>query len=120
MQVIKHEYKTVLVKSDNLFRLPSQQDDKIMHEQEISVLVTSTAYSYIPRSPGNLKYAIYRPGANAYVSKSFYSYGAWGSSNSTFEVNNEGNIDIQLDKQSYQAGENARLLFKRLLVDECW
>ena len=111
VQVIKHEYKTVLTKSGSFFRYSSQLQDKIMNEQEISV-GAATTYSYIPRSPGDFEVRVYRPGANVYVSKSFYSYGNWGNSNSTFEVNNEGHVDIQTDKQSYEAGENVRLLFK--------
>jgi uncharacterized protein YfaS (alpha-2-macroglobulin family) len=52
------------------------------------------------------------PGSNTYVSKSFYSYGSWGSDNTSFEVNNEGQVDIQLDKSSYYNGESVRALFK--------
>src|SRR6185295_6096464 len=51
-------------------------------------------------------------GASYYVSDGFYSYG-WGDINTTsFEVNNEGNIDIDLDKEKYNVGETAKLLFK--------
>ena len=32
--------------------------------------------------------------------------------NSSFEVNTEGNIDIQTDKSAYLAGESAKVLFK--------
>ena len=61
------------------------------------------------------------PGASSYVSKSFYSYGWWGGDATSFEVNTEGNIDIEPDKSSYATGENVKLLFKtpfsgRLLV----
>jgi uncharacterized protein YfaS (alpha-2-macroglobulin family) len=80
-----------------------------------------TTYSFIPRSPGDYEIRVYRPGANAYVSKSFYSYGSWGGEASSFEVNNEGHVDIEADKEKYAAGETAKLLFKtpfsgRLLV----
>ncbi|HEX2606845.1 MAG TPA: alpha-2-macroglobulin family protein, partial [Flavisolibacter sp.] len=55
---------------------------------------------------------VQRPGANAYVSKHFYSYGSWGSDNASFEVNTEGQVDIALDKENYASGENAKILFK--------
>ena len=45
-------------------------------------------------------------------SRSFYSYGSWGGNNNSFEVNNEGNIEIELDKKSYLAGESVKALFK--------
>ena len=65
---------------------------------------------------------VYHPGANTYVSRSFYSYGSWSwGDNSSFEVNNEGHVDIELDKKSYYSGETVKALFKtpfsgRLLV----
>jgi len=113
VEVIKHEYRTVLSKSGSYFRYESQKEDKLMSEAEVSV-GGSTVYTYVPRSPGDYELRVYRPGADNYVSKSFYSYGSYGggNSNSSFEVNNEGNIEITLDKKSYAAGESVKALFK--------
>ncbi|MBK5271285.1 MAG: alpha-2-macroglobulin family protein, partial [Bacteroidia bacterium] len=111
VEVIKHEYRTVLTKSGSYFRYESQKQDKLMIENQISV-GSNTVYSYTPRSPGDYELRVYRPGANAYVSRSFYSYGSWGGNNTSFEVNNEGNIEIELDKKSYLAGESVKALFK--------
>jgi uncharacterized protein YfaS (alpha-2-macroglobulin family) len=71
-----------------------------------------TSFAYIPRSPGDYEIRVYRPGASAYISKSFYSYGSWGNANSSFEVNPEGQIDISIDKENYGVGETAKALFK--------
>ena len=111
VQIIKHEYRTVLTRSGSYFRYESQNEDKLLSDNEMTIGGNSTI-SYIPRSPGNFEVRIFRPGANAYISKSFYSYGSWGNNNSSFEVNNEGHVDIELDKSSYMSGENAKLLFK--------
>jgi len=111
VEIIKHEYNTVLTKSGDYFRYESQQQDKLMIENQISV-GNNTVYSYTPRSPGDYELRIYRPGANTYVSRSFYSYGSWGGNNTSFQVNNEGNIEIELDKKSYFNGESAKALFK--------
>jgi len=111
VEVIKHEYRTVLTKSGSYFRYESQKEDKLMIESSVSV-GSNTVYSYVPRSPGDYEVKVYRPGAGTYVSRSFYSYGNWGSSNTSFEVNTEGNIDISLDKKSYFSGETVRALFK--------
>jgi len=111
VQVIKHEYRTVLVKAGSYFRYDSQKEEKLVANQEITI-GNGTAYAFVPRSPGDYEIRIARPGANAYVSKRFYSYGAWGGDNSSFEVNNEGHIDIELDKESYKGGQQARVLFK--------
>lgn len=112
VKVIKHEYRTVLTKSGSYFRYESQEDDKLITEQTITVNGENTAYTFVPRSPGNYEIRVAIPGAATYVSKTFYSYGSWGGNNSSFEVNNEGNIDIELDKSSYLAGESAKVLFK--------
>ncbi|MES2881060.1 MAG: MG2 domain-containing protein, partial [Bacteroidota bacterium] len=111
VQIIKHEYKTVLTKSGAYFRYESQQEDKILLDQQMQIGANSSI-TYIPRSAGNFEVRVYRPGANAYVSKKFYSYGSWGASSSSFEVNTEGNIDIETDRENYAAGDNVKLLFK--------
>ncbi|MBL7739539.1 MAG: alpha-2-macroglobulin family protein [Chitinophagaceae bacterium] len=111
VEVIKHEYRTFLTKSGSYFRYESQREDKLMIENKVTVN-NNAVYSYIPRSPGEYELRVYRQGAASYVSRSFYSYGSWGGDNNSFEVNNEGNIDIELDKKSYEAGERAKALFK--------
>lgn len=111
VQVIKHEYRTVLAKRGAYFRYDSQEEDKLLADKEM-VIANGTEFIYIPRSPGDYEVRIYRPGANAYVSKKFYSYGSWGANASSFEVNTEGQIDISLDKEKYNAGETAKVLFK--------
>ena len=122
VQIVKHEYKTVLAKSGSYFRYDSQKEDKLMTESQLNVGSTAI-YSYVPRSPGDYEIRIYRPGANTYVSRSFYSYGSWswGIDNSAFEVNNEGHVDIEVDKKSYYTGESVKAFFKtpfsgRLLI----
>lgn len=111
IQVIKHEYRTVLTRSGSYFRYESQKEDKLMTETQLNVGAT-TVFTYVPRSPGDYEVKIYRPGAGSYVSRTFYSYGSWGNTNTSFEVNTEGNIDISLDKKSYFSGEEVVALFK--------
>jgi uncharacterized protein YfaS (alpha-2-macroglobulin family) len=111
VEVIKHEYRTVLTRSGSYFRYESQKEDKLMIESQVSVS-NGTVYSYIPRSPGDYEIRVYVPGANNYVSRGFYSYGSYGGNNNSFEVNNEGNIDISLNKTSYFTGEKVEALFK--------
>lgn len=112
VKVIKHDYRTILVKQDNYFRYESQRDDKIVSEQTVSINGENSAYTYVPRSPGDYEVRVSIPGSSSYVSTTFYSYGFWGGENSSFEVNTEGNIDIELDKSSYNTGETVKALFK--------
>lgn len=112
IQIIKHDYKTVLSNYDSYFRYESQREDKTLIDQEITVSGEATVFNFIPRTPGNYEIRVGKPGINSYVSSEFYSYGYWGSGSSNFEVNNEGNIDIETDKKNYFTGENVKLLFK--------
>ncbi|MBS1576976.1 MAG: hypothetical protein JST09_16890, partial [Bacteroidetes bacterium] len=105
IEVIKHEYRTVLTKSGSYFRYESQKEDKQMAETEVSI-GKDFVYNYTPRSPGDYEVRVYKPGATTYVSRSFYSYGSWGGDNNSFEVSNEGNVEIELDKKSYYTGES--------------
>ncbi len=111
VKVVKHEYHTTLEKSGSYFRYISSTEDKMMVETEISV-GNGTVYTYVPRTPGDYEVRFYNPGSNNYIKSSFYSYGNWGITNSSFEVSNEGNVEIELDKKSYTTGESVTALLK--------
>lgn len=110
--IIKHEYRTVLSKAGSYFRYESQEEDKIISQQDVMINGENTLYSFVPRSPGNYELRIALPGAAGYISKKFYSYGLWGGENNSFEVNTEGSIDIETDRSVYKPGDVAKVLFK--------
>lgn len=112
VQVIKHEYHTYLSREYEYFRYDSRREDKTIIDQEVNVSGEATLFNFVPRTPGEYEIRVGKPGVNSYVVSSFYSYGYWGSGGGNFEVNNEGNVDIELDKKSYFTDENARVLFK--------
>jgi alpha-2-macroglobulin len=112
IKVIRHEYRTVVAKNGSYFRYESQPDDKLVSEQDLRISGEATRYAFVPRVPGDYEIRIGIPGSGNYVSRSFYSFGSWGTSNSTLEVNTEGNIDIATDKPGYDVNETARVLFK--------
>jgi len=120
IKIIKHEYRTILAKSGSYFRYESQKDDKIVAEEVINLNGQNGMISFVPRTPGEYEVRAFISDLGSYVSRKFYSYGSWGD-NSSFEVNTEGQVDIEADKALYAPGEKARLLFKtpfpgRLLV----
>ena len=112
VQVIRHEYRTVLSKNGDYFRYESQKEDKIIKEEVVNVSGESTRYTFIPRKSGDYEIRIFAPNADTYVSRSFYSYGSWGGDNTSFEVDTEGQIEIELDKKEYYVGDKAKVLFK--------
>ena len=112
LQIIKHEYRTILAKTGSQFRYESQQEDKLLLSQQLAINGANTPFSYIPRSPGNYELRVSVPGAAAYVSQKFYSYGSWGAESNSFAVNTEGEVDIALDKEKYNNGDKVKALFK--------
>jgi len=111
--VIKHEYHTVLSRYGNYYRYDSQREDKVVVDKVVVLNGETSSFSFTPATSGNYEIRVMKPGASSYyVADEFYCYG-WGDiTNTSFEVNNEGNIDIDLDKEKYAIGETAKLLFK--------
>jgi uncharacterized protein YfaS (alpha-2-macroglobulin family) len=112
IQIIKYDYKTVLESNGSYYSYRSERQEKTLETKEISIAGTTTTYKFIPRTSGEYEIRVYKSGTNTYVSSSFYAYGYGNSYNSSFEVDNEGNIDISTDKDKYQVGETANILFK--------
>ena len=112
VQIIKHEYKNVLSKEGDYFKYNSQPYEKVVLEKEM--ILNSVQYlTYTPDLSGQYEVRIASvDNKKTYVSNVFYSY-AWGStSNSSFEVSNEGKIEMEFDKETYQVGDKAKVLFK--------
>ncbi len=113
VEVVKHEYRTVLSKDGPYFRYESQKEDKIVASQTLTISGENSSFPFVPRTPGEYEIRVSIPGNEIYVSKSFYSYGNWGmADDNSFEVDREGQIDIEPDKASYLVGESAKVLFK--------
>jgi alpha-2-macroglobulin len=112
IEIIKREYNTHLVNSGGYFRYESQEEIRSIETRDM-VVGAASLYSFVPRIPGRYELRVSIPGASTYVSQDFYSYGRWGwSDDNSFEVSNEGNVEIELDKKSYLAGESVAALFK--------
>lgn len=109
--VIKKEWHTVIQKNDNTYRYVSQSEDRIITQQNISITGTNTTYAFTPQQSGEYEVRLFLNGSENYVSKTLYAYG-WGDTQYTsFEVNNEGNVEIKTDKKEYNTGESVQVLF---------
>ncbi|MBN1250877.1 MAG: alpha-2-macroglobulin family protein [Bacteroidales bacterium] len=112
VKIIKHEYKTVLAKSGSYYRYKSEHEEVILQNKIITLDGEKSSFSFTPKTSGRYEIRISKPGVSTYVTSDFYAYG-WGSTtNSSFQVNNEGNIDIELDKEKYNVGDNAKVILK--------
>lgn len=112
VEFYKNEYKTILEKSGSYYSYRSQKTEKKVGSQSINIAAGGTHAVFAPKEAGSYMIRVFIPGSSRYVESDFYAYG-WGSgSNNNFEVDNEGNIDIELDKKSYLVGDNAKVLLK--------
>ncbi len=112
VEVIKFDYKNILRRSGEFYRYQSQETSTILETKTIKVQGSPVNYTFKPLTPGRYSIRVYTESSNAYVENTFYSYGSWGGARNDFEVNKEGQIDIELDKASYKVGEKVKALFK--------
>lgn len=111
VQIIKHEYNTVIESSGNYYTYRSNEYERIMYSDLIHVHGEQSSFTYVPETSGSYEVRISFPGASTYVSHYFYCY-VWGSTESNaFKVNSEGNINIVADKKQYQTGDYANFIF---------
>ncbi len=109
--LVKKEWHTVIQQNGNSYRYVSRSEDRIMSESRIHITGTSTKFIVTPQESGEYEVRLFINGSNNYVSKTLYAYG-WGDTQYTsFEVNNEGNVEIKADKKTYNVGENVNVLF---------
>lgn len=121
VRLIKKEYKTVMARQGSYFRYQSEPHDVILVDKQVTLNGTDYVFDYTPELTGRYELRVSRPGINSYVQTAFYAYGYGRTSYQSFQVNREGRIDIELDKEEYEVGNSAKVLIKtpfegRLLV----
>lgn len=123
VEIIRHEWRTVLESTgNNRYQYRSEEEDIVEVAQKVKISGTSTQFAFTPSKSGNYKVRVSRTqGSKGFVEKQFYAYRFGDTESTSFEVNREGRVDITFDKEKYQVGENAKILFTcpfegRLLV----
>ncbi|MFN8237044.1 MAG: MG2 domain-containing protein [Chitinophagales bacterium] len=112
VQIIRRKWETVLQKSDGQLKYVSQKKEEVIENKYVTIRGASSHYAFTAKESGDYEFRIGAPNSDSYVSYYFYAYG-WGDTySSSFEVNNEGKIDITLDKDKYLIGDKAKVLLK--------
>lgn len=113
IQLIKHEYRTVLSRNyGSYFRYRSEHEEIVLEEKTVTINKSGSEYLFTPKESGKFEIRVMPHNGNNYVSQHFYAYGIGRTTYSSFEVNNEGTIDIVLDKEHYKKNETAKVLLK--------
>ncbi|MBC7554595.1 MAG: alpha-2-macroglobulin family protein [Taibaiella sp.] len=108
--LLEKQWHTVIQQNGNGYRYVSQPENRIVSQQKLRISGVNTAYIANLQQSGEYEVRVFIDGSENYVSKRLYAWG-WGDSHYTsFEVDNEGNVDIKPDKPVYNQGDNMNIL----------
>ncbi len=113
--LVRNVWHSVMVRnSDGRYRYTSQLESTVLEEKEITIYDKNTKYTFTPQEYGSYEIRVKAPGSDNYVARSLYCYnwGGWGNSSENVEINKEGNITIETDKDEYLLEDKCKVLFK--------
>lgn len=110
-KLVRYEWQTVLKKDYNN-RYYYASEEKEFNEWEKDVAINGpTKFNFMVSKSGRYELRIFKKGSSDYEKNNFYAYG-WGASTAgSFEVDKEGRVEIVFDKEHYEPGEKAKVLF---------
>ncbi len=111
IQVVRNTWETVIRRSGGSYYYDSEKRSIIVSEKNISVPVGGTAFTYTPVNSGSYEIRVKSAGSDNYVCNRFWAYGWNDTQTNSFEVSNEGEVEITLNKEKYAVGEDAEVLF---------
>lgn len=114
VQVIRYDWYSAIEREEygSRYRYISHKKERVVFDQTVTMPAAGYDFVYTPAESGEYELRVSRPGAERGVSKNFYAFG-WGyTTNTSFEVNTEGQVDMQADQDEYKVGDKARILFK--------
>lgn len=118
LEVVRTYWQTVIERNYGSIQYRSQQKEKVITTQEIALPASGYNYSFTPVESGYYKIRLSLPGSKSYVEQTFYAYQYGSAGENSFMVNKEGQIDISVDKTTYQPGQKAKVLFKTPFAGE--
>jgi len=116
VQIIRYNWNSVLVKNENgNYTYKSQKEEKLVEEKEFTHHDKNTKFSFKPTVPGRYEIRLRGVGEINYTAKQFYCFdwGGWQQSTAgDFEIDKEGKITIETEKESYNLNDKCKILFK--------
>lgn len=113
IEIYRYYWETVLVRrSEYSYYYDSRKQTEKIKEFEHEVSGETSSFSFTPNLSGSYEIKAYLPGSKNYVSRGFYAYSYGTTEETSFKVEKEGSISIEADKDSYEIGSKAELLFK--------
>lgn len=113
VEIVNYDWYNVVEKADNgRFSYVSQKKEVVVLSKKINIAAVGSKLNFIPSNSGEYEVRIAANKGDNYTAASFWAYGYGFTSNSSFNINTEGQITIQADKDTFLPGEKANLLFK--------
>ena len=115
VDVVRYDYQTVIEKrSDggNQVKYTTKRREKSVYTNTLLFKDGKAGIRYVPTVSGEYEIRVHRPNAQSYAATGFYAYGYGSTSASSFEVSQEGQVLMTLDKPTYQSGDKANVLIK--------
>jgi hypothetical protein len=112
VEVVRYDYQTVIEKKDEQIKYTTKRREKSVYTNTLTFKAGKAGFRYVPTVSGEYEIRIRRPNATNYAATGFYAYGYGSTSASSFDVSQEGQVLMTLDKPAYQTGDKATVLFK--------
>ncbi len=112
VDVVRIDYQTVIQKQGSQMRYVSQRQPKLVMSRAVSFSGGKGQASFTPTLSGEYEIRVRRPGAANYAATTLYAYGYGSTQATSFEVDNEGRVEMSFDKETYEVGDRVKVLFK--------
>lgn len=111
-KLVRFQWQTVLKKNwNNKFYYDSELKEIVEWEKSVRINKGTKNFTFTVPTSGRYELRIYKDGSDDYSFAKFYAYGWAARTASSFEVDKEGKIDIVADKEKYEPGDKAKILF---------
>ena len=116
VEVVRYDYQTIIEKKGDSeqaqVKYTTKRREKPVYTNTLLFKGGKTGFRYVPTVSGEYEIRVRRPGSSGYTATGFYAYGYGSTSASSFDVSQEGQVLMTLDKPTYQTGDKANVLFK--------
>lgn len=112
VEVIRYDYQTVIEKDGDRIKYSTKRREKSVYTNSLLFKAGKSSFRYVPTVSGEYEIRVRRAAGTNYAATGFYAYGFGSTSASSFEVSQEGQVLMTLDKPTYQTGDKAKVLFK--------